>query len=109
MMAYTYGNPLTLEAKFPKTKVYWSRNASQNQRIVLQKGDKEIVKDLAKGNNEPITIEKGTWTVTHYTTSKSKPSWHKGRGRSPDDQRAEFDDNPIKGDNDFNDAVVQFG
>ena len=97
----TYGNPLTLRASFPDTVVDFHKEATNPQRIVLEKGSTAYQVDIP---HPPIRLSRGDWTVTHYT--RIGLTWVKGRGRTSDNMFLAFDDNPTGGDNDFNDALV---
>lgn len=99
-------NPVKLLA-LDGTKAHFSKNADYAQRISFTRVGQNEPEHRVQLPADPLHLETGEWMVLHEASSNNGASWYKGRGRSPNDQRAEFDDNPTGGDNDFNDAIVQ--
>ena len=99
-------NPVKVLA-VDNAKVWSSKRATQAQRFLLTKDGEDKPRHIFEVPNKPaFSIDNGWWWVLHET--KLGGRWVKGRGRSASDYKAEFDDNPTGGDNDFNDAVIWF-
>lgn len=98
-------NPIRLKA-LNNAKAYFRKKATQRQRISLAKVGEKAPRHIVELPEPPIRLEVGDWIVLHETLLGGK--WVKGRGLRVSDYRAKFDDNPEKGDNDFNDAIVTF-
>lgn len=102
-------NPVNLTA-LNGTKAQFSVSGTYVQRISLTKEGESQPRHRIELPADPISLETGIWIVLHEASPDGGKTWHAGQSRSPNDQRAEFDDCPFPncGDNDFNDAIVQF-
>lgn len=96
-------NPIFLLA-LTGASANFRKGGNARQRITLRK---EIELFIVELPHAPIALSTGLWEVTHETLFNN--NWQRGIGRNNGAYIAEFDDHPTGGgDNDFNDAVVEF-
>jgi len=56
----------------------------------------------------PFGLDAGKWDIYHTSSPNGKEPFTKGRGRVSETSVAEFDDDPVAGDNDFDDVQMVF-